>query len=402
MHKRSLWGLLILALIISACDGLGGGSEPIPPTATLAPIVSMTPRFTATPIPSRTPTPTETLTPSTTPIPPSPTETFTPSPTPPVLGVVASLQSVNVREGPGVDFGSLTALRPGTGVEVLGTDASGAWLNILMEDGTQGWISSSLVRLQNTPTPLPSLTPTPDLTLLAAGTSLPTALFGGGTVTPTPPRAVVTPTIPPTRESLQLASPTPGEGTVVLPNIETINQTATALVGGIVGSPTPIGLTPGQPTPTISALVTTPGSASTPGGASSGTVQRARVFAYCDVPGDPYQPPTGLAPGSSIVIFWSWFARTPDQVRDHIAAVQYEIFLDGRRIEYAQFQGSVEQRADGNYWVDWAVPAGPLDAGQHRITYRVSWTRSISDGYAQFGPGTPTESESGTCTFTVQ
>ncbi len=374
----------MILLTAAACDAMESGSEPIPPTATLAPIVSSTPRFTATPIPTSTPLPTQTYTPSLTPVAPTPTETVTPSPTPPILGVVASMQSVNIREGPGVTFGTIEALRPGTRVEVLGTNADGSWLNILMSDGRQGWISAALLRLQPSATPLPSLTPTPDETLLAAGTPLPTALFGGGTITPTPPRAVVTPT-----EIAAPASPTADpSGGVALPNIEAINRTATALVGGL-----------SLPTPT--STISSGSSAAALPSSAGGSGQRARVFAYCDMPGDPYLPPTGLQPGATIVIFWSWYARTREQVQDHIDAATYEVFLNGRRLEYRQFQGGIEQRADGNYWVDWAVTAGPLEAGQQRITYRVSWSRPISDGYAQFGPGTATESESGTCTFNV-
>ncbi len=398
--------LPLLCWLAAGCD-LAGGSAPVDaPTATLAPIVSMTPRSTATPVPSRTPLPTETLTPSITPVPPTLTATFTPSPTPPVIGVVASLQSVNVREGPGLEFGTLAVLRPGTGVEVLGTNADGSWLNILMDDGVQGWISRALLNLQDTPAPPPSGTPTPDSTLMAAGTPLPTALFGGGSITPTPPRVVVTPTLavdsgagagtsaPPTNDGLQLPNP----------DIESINQTATSLVGLLGGIPTPTptisadgGFGTPLPTSTISAGGDAPTTVAVPGS----TAQRARVFAYCDVPGDAYTPPTGLGTGSTLLIFWSWFAQTRAQTQSHIDAVDYEVFLDGRRLEWRPFQGTIEQRADSNYWVDWAVPAGPLDAGQHRITYRVSWTTTITDGYAQFGPGTSTESESGTCTFTV-
>jgi hypothetical protein len=399
-----LCALLLIGGIAAGCDMAGGESSVSAPTATLAPIVSMTPRATATPVPSLTPIPTDTLTPSTTPIPPTLTPSFTPSPTPPVIGVIASLQSVNVREGPGVDFGTLTVLRPGTGVEVLGTNADGSWLNIQMDDGTQGWISRALINLRDTPAPPPTGTPTPDQTLLAAGTPLPTSLFGGGTITPTPPRAVVTPTLaaatgvgtPPTNTGLQL------------PNIESINQTATALVGqlGAPPSSTPTisagdGFGTPLPTPTISAggVGATPTAGT--GGVTTGTGQRARVFAYCDVPGDQYSPPTGLAAGSSLLVFWSWFAQTRAQVEDHIAAADYEVFLDGRRLEWRPFTGAIERRADGNYWVDWVVPTDALAAGQHRITYRVSWTAAISDGYDQFGPGTAIESQSGTCTFTV-
>ncbi|MBK8031382.1 MAG: SH3 domain-containing protein [Chloroflexi bacterium] len=166
------------------------------PTATLAPIVSMTPRFTATPMPSRTPLPSATFTESPTTIPPTPSETFTPSATPPIMGSVQSVNSINLRTGPDVTFSAITALRPGTRLEVLGTNLEGDWFNVRLEDGTEGWVSAVLVRIQETPTPFPTLTPSPNLTSLFLGTPLPTALFGGGTVTPTPPRSVVTATLP--------------------------------------------------------------------------------------------------------------------------------------------------------------------------------------------------------------
>ncbi|MGV2437505.1 MAG UNVERIFIED_CONTAM: hypothetical protein LVT10_23520 [Anaerolineae bacterium] len=52
--------------------------------------------------------------------------------------------------------------------------------------------------------------------------------------------------------------------------------------------------------------------------------------------------------------------------------------------------------------MEWYVPTAPLEAGEHVITYSVTWTTRVFDGYAYFGPGSATLTESGTCTFTVQ
>ena len=142
--KLQLMGSIGLAvLVMVGCNGGNGAQSSSLATATLtlAPIVSMTPRFTATPVPSRTPLPTESPIPPTETVSPTPSNTFTPSPTPPVVAIIASLNTVNVREGPGVSFGAFIALPPGTRVEVLGQDVSGQWYNVQLEDGRDGWVS---------------------------------------------------------------------------------------------------------------------------------------------------------------------------------------------------------------------------------------------------------------------
>jgi uncharacterized protein YgiM (DUF1202 family) len=148
MHKTILF--IMVGLMMAACTGSATEISSLPPTATLAPIVSMTPRFTATPVPSRTALPTFTFTPSVSPIPPTASDTPTPTEVPPIMGIIASINTVNVREGPGTGFSAFEALRPGTRVEVLGQNAEGNWLNIQLEDGREGWISTDLLRLQDT------------------------------------------------------------------------------------------------------------------------------------------------------------------------------------------------------------------------------------------------------------
>jgi hypothetical protein len=65
------------------------------------------------------------------------------------------------------------------------------------------------------------------------------------------------------------------------------------------------------------------------------------------------------------------------------------------------YRTSVRKQADGNYYVYWFVPYGPLPAGQHTISYSVSWNAQITDGYDNYGPGTNRPSESGSCNFVV-
>jgi hypothetical protein len=387
-------GAAVLALLVAGCGTTT--TESLPATATLAPIVSLTPRFTATPIPSSTPLPSQTPTPSLTFTVAPPTLTFTPSSTPPILGSVYSLQDVNMREGPGVSFPLITALRPGTGFTVLATDTSGAWMNIRLEENEEGWISATLVRLEPTETPEPSRTPTPNLTDMAAGTPLPTSILGGQPVTPTPPRSVITPTSQASATGLQL------------PDMASIDQTATALAGfaqstiGVtpfasgqpLGGTQPVGGPTGGPLPSGSGTPNaTLGSASSQDGVD--------VLAYCDNPIFGSPPPTNLAAGSTVDIYWSWYATTQEYLQDHLDAAVYDVRLDGEPVT-GIFMPPPRTQSDGNIYQYYYARTQPLTPGTHEVTYTLSWRVAIFDGEANYGPGTARVTETGTCTFRVR
>lgn len=72
-----------------------------------------------------------------------PTEEVVSGPT----GIVQSNQSINVRSGPGTNFQSVKSLLPGTRVEILGQNPDGTWRNIRLSDGTEGWVSASLLNI---------------------------------------------------------------------------------------------------------------------------------------------------------------------------------------------------------------------------------------------------------------
>lgn len=383
------------------------------PTATLAPLVTLTPRATATLEVTRTPLPTLTFTPSITPIPPTLTNTFTPSPTPPVIGIISSLNTVNIRNGPGGDFGAFVALDPGTGVEVIGQSADGRWLNVKLEDGRVGWAAASLVRIAASPTPFPSITPTFDQTALAGGTSLPTAVIGGGTVTPTPGVAAATATI-----AQPIVSPTstdPAAGTPDLPviDINPINATSTALAA-LLGTPVPTiplasatSIVPVTSVPNASetapAIPTNSTVVAAPTTSGEPTIQdRVLVLAECDNRAANQPAPSNLAAGSTVQLYWRWFAKTEQQVRDHLNAAQYSLRVNGQAISRTRLSFSSISQRGSDYAVDWLTVVGPLEAGTYRVEYTVSWTQQIFDGYDYFGPGTNNLQYTGTCTFVVR
>lgn len=84
---------------------------------------------------------------------PTPEATATPART----GVIASgsNQAVNVRSGAGTNFDVVGTVDSGATVVILGQNSEGTWQNIQLADGTQGWVSTALMRLPQEPTPTP-------------------------------------------------------------------------------------------------------------------------------------------------------------------------------------------------------------------------------------------------------
>lgn len=129
------------------------------------------------------------------------------------------------------------------------------------------------------------------------------------------------------------------------------------------------------------------------------------IFAECD--DYPTADPGRIFDTDNLVVFWSWFARTPAQVRDHIAKAKYEIFLDSEFVPPQTFPNvqvsPVVQREDGNYWVFYTANLGDrFRPGNYRIGYKVIWEEVLTDGYEDFGPGTETPEIQSSCTFTIE
>ncbi|GEM_PF-3307152 len=95
-----------------------------------------------------------------------------------LMGVIIAETTVNVRSGPGTNFGVIAAATPDQQIEVLGFSDDSAWVNVRFEDGSEGWVSQQFVRINppeqsrdtgkfgrakqaDDPTPRPSRTPRP-------------------------------------------------------------------------------------------------------------------------------------------------------------------------------------------------------------------------------------------------
>ena len=125
---------------------------------------------------------------------------------------------------------------------------------------------------------------------------------------------------------------------------------------------------------------------------------RVDILAYCQQKGIVPERPTT---NDNVYVEWSWFVALPDLMDDHLAHANYEVRLDGKLLENWD-RYATEMRVEEGVWIIyWFYPVGKLSTGEHEIAFKLTWDEAISDGYERFGPGTPNETDTGSCTFTV-
>ncbi len=145
---RALLALVALLIAVTACtSGRANRLAAITPapTKTLRPTFTNTPsKPTATPSPTAvaaTPTP---EVPTATPEPPTPEAT----PTSDRAAFTVASTTVNVRSGPGTNYGVIGQLRQGQTVTITGKNPSGDWWQFDY-NGRQGWVFGQNVRVTN-------------------------------------------------------------------------------------------------------------------------------------------------------------------------------------------------------------------------------------------------------------
>ena len=161
--------------------------------------------------------------------------------------------------------------------------------------------------------------------------------------------------------------------------------------GGVLN---PVFFTPPEPIVQIGARpsdVAIPGRTANPG----------LIFAECrDVPG---ADPGTIFDTDEIVVFWSWFARTPEQVESHIANSSYVITLNGQIFNDVNVSAIKQVAGSRNWWVFYTVNLGDKwQPGTYGINFRLTWVNTITDGFDDYGPGTANELIDSGCVFTVE
>jgi uncharacterized protein YraI len=197
--KRIVIWILAIIFVLLLCVVLGllfnlfyQGIAIRQPTPTVVMAITLTP--TATQVVMVVDTPTiDIATPTFTPI---STATQPPSPTPvpqatktsiPVIPQVNAANTVNIRSGPDTTYPVIGALLPGSPLPVIGRNEAGTWWQVQQEDGTPGWVSNSVVEVNNLTNipivtapslPKPTTAPTPAATTQPAFQFEPTGWYG--------------------------------------------------------------------------------------------------------------------------------------------------------------------------------------------------------------------------------
>lgn len=136
-----------------------------------------------------------------------PAEVFVPQ-----IGTIRSDSNANLRSGPGTSFATISTVSPGNLVEILGASEDGAWTNIRLTNGTEGWVATNLVRVSGATEPTSVVTEIPPTATLAPTNTL------QPTNTPVPPTATrIEPTSTPTMT--QTAAPTNTSAPTMTPSI---------------------------------------------------------------------------------------------------------------------------------------------------------------------------------------
>ena len=184
---------------------------------------------------------------------------------------------------------------------------------------------------------------------------------------------------------------------VPIVDLAVLHATATAIIGAT-------GTADALSTAADSAASTSVPATETPAATRPPVTPRldVNVFAFCDDPAFGIAAPRDLTPGSTIRIFWAWFASNETYLRQHLSNATHELRVNGSEIRNVNAYRGNPSRSGAQHVVYWYLPYGPLDPGEYTITYRVTWQNAISDGVDRFGPGTATEFEEESCTFSVR
>jgi hypothetical protein len=123
------------------------------------------------------------------------------------------------------------------------------------------------------------------------------------------------------------------------------------------------------------------------------------IFAECNA-FLPQAKPGVVYDTDNVVIFWSWYAKTQEQVQQHVDNAQYSVTLNGAPFDNVELLPI--QKRGRNYWAFYIARIGNLRPGGYGVQYKLTWGQQISDGYDNYGPGTSRPELTGSCGFHIR
>lgn len=122
------------------------------------------------------------------------------------------------------------------------------------------------------------------------------------------------------------------------------------------------------------------------------------IFAECDA--FPVAEPGIVYDTDNVVVFWSWFATSQELLQQHLDAVNYSVTYY-QVLPLPNVVRTEIREINGLFWVFYYSQLGNLLPGEYWIEYKVTWDEAISDGFADYGPGTDTPEIVTGCSFDI-
>ena len=141
-HLPRIILFFLTSISLTSCSLINLPGTPPVSTMTFQPLSTPTIRPSQTPTDEPTPSLTNTDLPTATDVPPTLT------PTPQVIKGIVSVQTLNVREGPGTGFRINFKLLEGTSINILSRVMGNEWVHLNTEGGLEGWAAVSFIELQ--------------------------------------------------------------------------------------------------------------------------------------------------------------------------------------------------------------------------------------------------------------
>lgn len=124
------------------------------------------------------------------------------------------------------------------------------------------------------------------------------------------------------------------------------------------------------------------------------------VPAICTLVGRPVR--SDFPAGHAAIVVWGWSAATQKQVEEYIRVSSVVVTFDGVEIKGTQQGGISHDESSKLYVAAWVSNLGIPKLGIHTITYLLTFSSKIFDGFDYYGPGTDKEKQEDKCEIDVK